>query len=168
MLTVSKRFSYFRLCLISLLVVVASSPSSVSANKVVVVPLIEDRSSAIKPQAAVELSRSLTNNNVSTGLSRVFPDGSSPSTYTVPEGKVLVITSVFIDPQTSDADPTVIRLMQDNTSRQTWRVTSNFVSQFSYTPGLIIGAGSSVNAINFTTNSGVVRLSLFGYEVSVE
>ncbi|MBA7547938.1 hypothetical protein ES705_40379 [subsurface metagenome] len=96
------------------------------------------------------------------------PDGTSAGLFTVPTGSVLVITRVIIHPTNPGTGILDITLIQsDNVLpdriRQTWHVPNSKPTEFDFSPGYVISAGSKLKIRNNDNSSSDVHVTLYGY-----
>lgn len=145
------------------------NPTVASANQVVVIPLVKNHITAIKPSEVVELgTTSLPANNVITDVLEITPAATSAGTYTVPPNKMLVITNITIFPQIPVAGTIRLQLVQNNSIRKYFVVSSAEPTQLNFGPGILFPEGYSLSIKNWTTSDSSIRVSLHGYETEAE
>ena len=112
---------------------------------------------------------------VSPGETQTFrggtPQGTGAGEYTVPDGKVFVITRVIIQSMSPGAGTLDLTFMQSDTAlgdriRETWRVPNSQPTEYDFTPGTLISGGSQLKAKNTSSVSGDVSVALYGYITS--
>ena len=96
------------------------------------------------------------------------PEGTGGGLFTVPDGKVLVITRVIIHPRHLGPGELEIEFIQSagglpDRINQTWWVTNSSPNEFDFTPGYVISSGSSLKIKNETSSSGEVIVAFTGY-----
>jgi len=100
------------------------------------------------------------------------PQGSGGGVYQVPNGRVLVITRVIIQPMNPGPGSLDLTFMQSDTAagdriRQTWRVPNSHSTEYDFTPGELISSGSSLKVRN-NGASDDVAVMIYGYVTAFE
>ncbi len=124
-------------------------------------------SALIKPSDMVEMAEVASSGETKV-LKTGTPQGTGGGVYTVPDGKVLVITRVIIQPMNPGAGTLDITFMQSDAAlgdriRQTWRVPNSQSTEYDFSPGYLISSGSDLKIRNNNTSAGDVAVLIFGY-----
>lgn len=124
----------------------------------------------VKPSAMVSLG-AFTNPGEIKEVRKANPDGTGAGVFTVPGGKVLVITRVIIHPINPGSGTLQLVLLQsvrssEDRTRQTWIVPSSRPTEFDFSPGYVISSKSVLKIKNDESNSGSAHVSIYGYITS--
>ncbi len=121
----------------------------------------------IKPSEMVGLG-AFTHPGQTQIVSSGNPDGTSGGPFTVPGGKVLIITKVIIHPIPLRSGQLQIAFMQKDTelgerTRQTWHVTGNEPTEFDFAPGDVVSSDSQLEIKSSSSNAGDLFVQMYGY-----
>ncbi len=98
------------------------------------------------------------------------PEGTGGGIYTVPDGRVLVITRAIIQPMNPGSGSLDITFLQSDAAgdriRHTWRVPRIQPTEYDFTPGEQVSAGSTLKIRNNSGSDAAVRL--YGYVTAPE
>ena len=100
----------------------------------------------VKPSAMVSMAE-IAAPGATTDMRTGTPEGTGGGVYRVPDGKLLVIIRVIIRPMSPGAGIVDISFIQSDAAlgdrlRQTWRVPRSQPTEYDFTPGYLISAGS--------------------------
>jgi hypothetical protein len=141
---------------VSALVTVANAPSNP-------VPTINVAQS---PSENVEL-RAQADHGQTIPFTSLGPDGTpSTSPFEVPDGQVLVITDVDLNPIGAGVGGVNLLVLQDAATgnyREVWLTMGPATLHLSYHAGIIVSSGASLNLINYNGTGTVTRVNLHGY-----
>lgn len=115
------------------------------------------------PSKIKDLGTTVVNPGETKDVVEISPQGANAGVFTVPSGKVLIITTVMIFPQSPGAGTLQVRLIQNSAARHYWVVPNNVPSQILYPTGLVIAPGYSLKMENYSTSSGSIRIIINGY-----
>ena len=96
------------------------------------------------------------------------PDGTSGGIFTVPRGRVLVVTRAIIHPINPGIGTLQLTFIQSDDKlgdriRQTWIVPTARPTEFDFSPGFVISSGSIMKIENDTSSDGTAHVSIYGY-----
>jgi len=122
----------------------------------------------LPPSSIIELSTSAP---VTAGsnlkMVRIAKTGSSTGSYTVPAGKVLVITDIGIFPESYSATSIItVALKQGTTTRRTMRIRGDKPQNISLRSGMVFASGAELSTWNNSPGgSPGIRIFMQGYLV---
>lgn len=120
--------------------------------------------SPIAPEDVVELA---TNTSVAPGFSadmrRINNNGINAGNFTVPPGKVLVLQSIQLYPETFGGGKLNVQLVQNALVRNFWVLPQSQPSFIPLSPGLVVAAGFSLDIANGAVSGANVRAIAYGY-----
>jgi len=121
----------------------------------------------VRPSAMVSMAE-IAAPGATTDMRTGTPEGTGGGVYRVPDGKVLVITRVIIQPMSPGAGIVDIAFIQSDAAlgdrlRQTWRVPRSQPTEYDFTPGYLISAGSTLKIRNNGSSGGEVAVLIYGY-----
>ena len=121
---------------------------------------------SLKASDAVELGTTHipADSSNSKDVLEITPRGANGGTYTVPDGKVLVINSLQIFPQSLGTGTIRLYLIQNSVSRKFWVVPQSGPTFMNFSPGLIVDSGYRLEIRNSTSSAAGIRVSMYGYE----
>ena len=128
-------------------------------------------SAFVKPSNMVDLAEV-----VGAGQTKIHktgtPQGTGGGVYQVPDGRVLVITRVIIQPMNPGPGSLDLTFMQSDAAlgdriRQTWRVPKSQSTEYDFSPGELISSGSSLKVKN-NGAGGDVAVMIYGYVTAFE
>ncbi|MCH7727226.1 MAG: hypothetical protein IH991_12215 [Planctomycetes bacterium] len=128
-------------------------------------------SAFVKPSNMVDIAEV-----VGPGESKILktgtPQGTGGGVYRVPDGKVLVITRVVIQPMNPGPGSLDLNFIQSDTAlgdriRQTWRVPKSQSTQYDFSPGKLISSRSNLKVRNNGAGDDVAVM-IYGYVTLLE
>ena len=142
------------------------SLSAVAAQQVVVVPLIKTQASAISPSDVLRMGTTSIAPGSTSDVVEITPQASNGGQVTVPTGKYLVITSMSVFPMSPGAGTIEMRLIQNTSITDYWKLSNAEPSHLSFGPGMLIDSGYALTIENYTSSAGDIRVDLYGYVTS--
>jgi hypothetical protein len=118
-----------------------------------------------KPSVIKELGTSSLSPDSGTlyNMLEMTRDAGAVGAFTVPIGKVFVITTVMIFPQTPGAGTLYVQLFQNSTAREYWVVLNSQPTSIQIPTGIVVGPEYTISIKNRSESSGNIRVSVFGY-----
>ena len=83
--------------------------------------------------------------------------------YTVPSGKVFVITAVIVFPQSPGSGTLYVTLSQNSAARDYWVLPNSQPTELTFPSGLVIAPGYSMKIYNGSSGAGSIRVLINGY-----
>lgn len=130
-------------------------------------------SAFVKPSNMVGLAEV-----VGPGETKILKTGTPQGTggggaYQVPDGTVLVITRVILQPMNPGPGSLDLTFMQSDAAlgdriRQTWRVPRSQSTEYDFTPGALISSGSSLKVRNNGAAGANAAVLIYGYVTAPE
>jgi hypothetical protein len=118
---------------------------------------------SVNPSDVVELGTTSIGPGSYDNLSRISTAATNLGDFTVPDGKVLVISIVQIFPTNPTPGSLQVRLDQDTRARRYWVVPSDQPTQLLFPAGLIIAPGYTLEINNYAASASSIRVNAFGY-----
>ncbi len=128
-------------------------------------------SAFVKPSNMVRLAE-VVGPGETKSLRTGTPQGTGGGVYQVPDGNVLVITRVIIQPMNPGPGSLDLTFIQSGGSlpdriRQTWRVPRSQSTEYDFSPGDLISSGSSLKVRNNGAGDDVAVM-IHGYVTALE
>ena len=125
-------------------------------------------SSFILPSTIKDLGTPNINSDAFAEVVAGTPDAVNAGVYSVPAGKVLVITTVRIYPVNPGSGTLDVQLGQriggTDRAREHWLLPNSEPTQFDFSPGLVIASGSTLLVRNRPGSAGPVYVGISAYE----